>query len=272
MAFQADEFWAYGGQLLCSEPNKIPIALGVGPSKIVGSSYIQGPAMVGSPNTFPNVYATMMIGPPAHSGPQPVIPGALCYGVNNPYSLAVSGPSALLGPVDTNGNISAGGNVQAQSDVLANCGGVSLIETNAIAKSKKGFDIPHPSKEGWRLRHICPEGPSSDVYFRGRVTNKKEIQLPSYWEELVDPTTITVNLTPIGAHQNVIVKRIADNKIYLQANGGMPINCFFHIYGTRADGERLIPEYEGTSPADYPGDNSGYSIVSYTYDIPSGEQ
>ena len=76
----------------------------------------------------------------------------------------------------------------------------------------------------------------------------------SYWKDLVDWTTITVNLTPIGAHQNVIVKRIDEEKVYLQAHGGMPINCFYHIYGTRADGERLIPEYEGETPADYPGE------------------
>ena len=260
MAFQMDEIWAYEGQLLCCKPKVIPIALGVGENKIKGSSYVQGPLMVGSPTTFPNVYATVMIGPAAHDGPRPIIPGALCYGINNPYSLAVKGSTALLGPVDTNANVTAGGNVQGQGEVLSNCGAHRL-------SSKKNFDIPHPTKDGWRLRHTCPEGPSNDVYFRGRVSNKNEIQLPLYWEKLVDPTTITVNLTPIGAHQNVIVKRIADNKIYLQANGGMPINCFFHVYGTRADGERLIPEYEGTSPADYPGNNDEYSVVGYHYDV-----
>ena len=29
--------------------------------------------------------------------------------------------------------------------------------------SRKPFDIPHPSKEGWRLRHVCLEGPESAV-------------------------------------------------------------------------------------------------------------
>ena len=120
------------------------------------------------------------------------------------------------------------------------------------------------------LRHTCPEGPSNDVYLRGRITNKKEIRLPDYWEKLVDPTTITVNLTPIGAHQNVIVKRIGENTIYLQANGGLPIDCYYHIFGTRADGERLISEYEGESPADYPGNNDEYSISGYHYDVKRG--
>ena len=82
-------------------------------------------------------------------------------------------------------------------------------------------------------------------------------------KDLVDPTTITVNITSIGAHQDVIVKRISDNQIHLQANGGMPISCYFHVFATRADGERLIPEYEGQSPADYPGNNGEYSISGF---------
>ena len=69
------------------------------------------------------------------------------------------------------------------------------------------------------MRHTCPEGPSNDVYVRGRVTNKKEIILPSYWKELVDFTTITVNLTPIGAHQDVIVKRIDEEKYIFSQMG-----------------------------------------------------
>ena len=182
-----------------------------------------------------------------------------CYGINNPFSLAVSGAAAFMNVVQTNDNVIVGGNLLAQGHVISNCGGHVLA-------AKKNFDIPHPTKEGWRLRHTCPEGPSNDVYFRGKVLNKTEIELPAYWKNLVDWTTITVNLTPIGAHQNVIVKRIDEDKVYLQSHGKMPINCFFHIYGTRADGERLIPEYEGETPEDYPGNNDEYSVSGYHYD------
>jgi len=153
------------------------------------------------------------------------------------------------------GNINISGTITTSSTVSASevtAGGVTLT-------SRKAFDIPHPTKEGYRLRHICVEGPESAVYFRGRVTNKKEIILPDYWKKLVDWTTITVNLTPIGSHQSVIVKRFDEEKIYLQSNGGIPIDCFFHVYAERADGERLIAEYEGETFEDYPGDNSQYT-------------
>lgn len=258
MTFNLDDA-AIGGQLKVGVG--ICPAIGEGPLKINGSALIEGPVVMGGSTTFPFTYATVNIAPLTNEDARtPIVPGGLCYGINNPYSLAVSGPSAFLGPVDTSENVTVGRNLQAQGHVISNCG------THILA-AKKNFDIKHPTKEGWRLRHTCPEGPSNDVYYRGRVTGKKEIVLPDYWEGLVDWTTITVNLTPVGAHQDVIVKRMDEKKIYLQAQGGMPIDCFFHIYGTRKDGERLIPEYEGESPADYPGNNDEYSVSGYHYDV-----
>ena len=263
MAFFSDD-QNIGGQL------KVGIgivpAIGEGPIKVNGSMYAEGPAVFGGATEFITPYATVCIGAYGNSDDSPIsavagiTPGALMPGGNHsPYSLAVSGPSVFLGVIDTSEDIFGGRHLITQGDIMSNNGG-------HILSAKKNFDIPHPTKEGYRLRHTCPEGPSNDVYFRGTVRNKKEILLPNYWKKLVDWTTITVNLTPIGAHQDVIVKRIDEEKVYLQAMGGMPINCFFHIYGTRADGERLIPEYEGESPADYPGNNDEYSVSGYHYD------
>lgn len=146
------------------------------------------------------------------------------------------------------GSIAMGGNISSNNGahVLSN-------------KKNSPFDMPHPNKPGWRLRHVCIEGPEIAVYFRGRVTNKKYIDLPLYWKGLVDWTSITVNLTPIGSHQNVIIKRWDDEKIYLQSNGGLPIDCFYHVTGRRVDDD-LIVEYEGNSHEDYPGGNEGYTF------------
>jgi hypothetical protein len=248
-----------GKRLFVGEGN--PIALGLGPTEARGSAYIEGPAIIGEPTSFPFNYATLMVGPNVNSeATTPVVPGALCTGVNNPYSLAIDGDAAIFNNLDVAVNIAAGNNIVAQGEVASRCG-------THILSAKKNFDIPHPTKENWRLRHTCPEGPSNDVYVRGRVTNKKEIQLPEYWKKLIDPTSITVSLTPIGAHQDVIVKRIGENKVFLQARGGMPIDCYYHIFAERIDGEKLIPEYEGQTPADYPGNNNEYSVSGYHYDV-----
>ena len=99
----------------------------------------------------------------------------------------------------------------------------------------KAFDIEHPTKgKGWRLRYVCLEGPEAGVYFRGRLKNEKVIKLPDSWKGLVHTDSISVQLQPIGSHQNIIVKRWDDDFIYLQGQG-LPIDCFYHVYGERKD-------------------------------------
>ena len=133
--------------------------------------------------------------------------------------------------------------------------------TGSIAgcPGKKDFDIPHPTKEGWRLRHVCVEGPTADVYVRGKLKGSNVIELPEYWRKLVDPETITVNLTPIGSYQELYVDKIEwGTRVTIKTNSGSSINCYYTVYGERVDTDKNIPEYEGTYN-DYPGDNSQYT-------------
>jgi hypothetical protein len=68
------------------------------------------------------------------------------------------------------------------------------------------------------------------VSVRGKVINSTTINLPENWKDLIDPRTITVTLTPIGAHQNLIVKRADSEEVIIQSNGGIPIECYYHVY------------------------------------------
>jgi hypothetical protein len=150
--------------------------------------------------------------------------------------------------LDGGGSINISGTVTA-SEVTA--GGVTLT-------SRKAFDISHPNKEGWRLRHICLEGPESAVYYRGKLKDGNIIELPDYWEGLVDPESITVTLTQIGYSQDLIVEKIEwGRRIVIKSGTGANIDCYFLVHAERIDGEKLIVEYEGNQ---YPGDNSQYSI------------
>ena len=150
------------------------------------------------------------------------------------------------------------------NQVLTGNTGVFSTEVSAAGitlTSRKPFDIPHPTKKGYRLRHVCLEGPESGVYHRGRLTGKNVIELPEYWRGLVDPETITVTLTQIKTSQDLIVEGIEwGSRIKIKSGNGTGIDCFYLVHAERADGEKLIVEYEGKSSDDYPGDNSIYSI------------
>ena len=129
----------------------------------------------------------------------------------------------------------------------------------------KGFDIKHPTKENHRLRYVCLEGPEGGVYHRGILKESEFIELPDYWKDLVDTKTITVHLTPIGTYQ-YLYYTVAKNIIIVKNHSNLPTHCSYIVYGERKDGERLIPEYKGNSPEDYPGKNDQYSIAGYHYD------
>ena len=263
MAFAFDEIFAYGGQLIVAAKKIVPQALGVGEKKIDHSAYIEGNTQIGKVDAFSDATATLMVGRENTKGTDRslFIRGntKLEGDGGTKYTLNVNGDVTIVGNTDQTGSITASGTVKAATLIGAHTSGSISGGVGGKSAGAKAFDIPHPSKEGYRLRHICVEGPESAVYYRGR-TNKNTIPLPLYWKDLIDPASLTVTLTPIGAHQNIIVKRWDAENIYLQNQGALPINCFFHVFAQRIDIERLIPEYEGQSSDDYPGDNSVYSI------------
>jgi hypothetical protein len=150
------------------------------------------------------------------------------------------------------------GNLQATQTVTA---ATQVTAAGITLTTRKPFDIPHPTKKGWRLRHVCLEGPESGVYHRGRLTKKNVIDLPEYWRGLVDPESITVTLTQIRTSQDLIVEGIEwGSQIKIKSGNGIDVDCYYLVHGERKDGEKLIVEYEGQSSDDYPGDNSIYSI------------
>ena len=153
--------------------------------------------------------------------------------------------------------ITGAGNINITGTVVAS----EVTASGVTLTSRKPFDIPHPTKKGHRLRHVCLEGPESGVYCRGRLTGKSVIELPEYWRGLVDAETITVTLTQIKTSQDLIVDGIEwGTRVKVRSGNGTDIDCFYLVHAERKDGEKLIVEYEGESSDDYPGDNSIYSI------------
>ena len=142
----------------------------------------------------------------------------------------------------------------------------------AQASGAKGFDIPHPTKKDHRLRYICLEGPEFGAYIRGKLKDSDTIELPDYWSKLVDPESITVNLTPFGHHQELFVEKIEwGTRIKIKNNAGGAINCHYTVFGERVLQDKLQPEYKGLTPEDYPGDNSEYLLGGWDYARHKGE-
>ena len=174
-----------------------------------------------------------------------------------------------LGNLIVEGNQGIGGILNVGASVTAPIFNGNL---NGVASGNKvisAFDIPHATQEGKRIRHVCAEGPEAGIYIRGRLTGKNVIDLPDYWNGLVDPETITVTLTQIGTSQDLIVDRIDwGQKVYIKSGSAVAIDCYYEVWVARYINrdnheEKLHVVYEGESPADYPGNNDDFIIGGY---------
>ena len=252
-----------GEKLICGQVDTSFLAAS---SRLLpGTAVLNGPVYIGGTLQAGIARATCMIGPP--------------IGVSVPASLEVTGISNLLGPITNitgitnnlgifncygpafkNGiDMSNGLKVNNSSHITNGAKVVNgtLIVTGTctilglftaaggVAAPFKLFDIPHPTKEKYRLRHGCLEGPENGVYTRGRLTNSNIINLPDYWTGLVDETSITVHLTSYILHQELYVQKIENNQIKILNNSGGKIDCSYIVYATRKDISKLIVEYEG---------------------------
>ena len=201
------------------------------------------------------------------SGKAAVTIGTVDSGSKLPFSdsLYVLGTSKFFADMLVSASVRITNNLNVSQN--ATIGGItrSTFRGSINVQGWKGFDIKHPTKENHRLRYVCLEGPEGGVYHRGILKDSEFIELPDYWKDLVDTKTITVHLTPIGTYQ-YLYYTVAKNRIIVKNHSNLPTHCSYIVYGERKDGERLIPEYKGNSPEDYPGKNDQYSIAGYHYD------
>lgn len=278
MSFEFDDLKA-GGQLRVGSGAICP-PIKEGDHKINGSMHAEGPVVFGEPGAEAKNRATLIVNrtdnddEDCENADRSVwVNGNMFLNGDDgtPYALNQVGNTIINGNDQTPYTL----NIQSKAGFAININGHTWIDDEGEAVFKTGtggaklsarfatadalgkvFDMPHPTRgKGHRLSHACIEGPEIGVYYRGRVRNEKIIALPSYWKGLVHEDSISVQLQPIGSHQDVIVTRWDIEKIYLQSKGGMPIDCFYHIYAERKDVNPLHVEYEGDTCFDYPDPN-----------------
>ena len=132
-----------------------------------------------------------------------------------------------------------------------NNGGTALAYMDANGNFfavSKSFLIDHPTPakaaEGKKLRYASLEGPENGVYFRGRLEGENVIVLPDYWVDLVDPDSITVNLTPRKyAQPSLFVVDANAERVLVESD--RQVCCDFIVYGTRKDIAKLEVEIDG---------------------------
>ncbi len=177
--------------------------------------------------------------------------------------VSVSGKTSITPKLTVVGKVSIAGKtvIGGKLVVAGLISSPTITLLKAKIATKKGFDIPHPTKENHRLRYICIEGPAAEVYLRGKLDGNNVIELPEYWKDLVNIDTIGVSLTPTSVYQELFVEKIEwGSRIVVKNNLGGPIKCDFVVFAERKDTPRNIPEYKGLTPMDYPGDNKEYTI------------
>tara|TARA_B100000029_G_scaffold516207_1_gene627665 strand:- start:587 stop:1285 length:699 start_codon:yes stop_codon:yes gene_type:complete len=214
-----------------------PELLGRGPLEVRGSGYLEGPTIHGQPvGQFDPVTAVadgLPVGPT--NGTANVMIGQNMNIEMKPipfYALMVKTFARIKSFLKVDINITAR-TIKSK-----------IIYTEVLLARSKNFMIPHPDDPNKQLVYACLEGPEHSVYVRGQLRNKDTIILPEVWRNLVDERSITVSLTPVGTHQELIVKRIQDNQIVVGTKPGLPINCYYHIFAERKDIPKLVTEVE----------------------------
>ena len=174
--------------------------------------------------------------------------GDLGIGITNPISkFQVIGDANISGVVTAQTlNIGIGGTVIATTGIGSVGIGTALPQyrlhvVGSFGATTKSFIINHPTKEGKKLQYGSLEGPENGVYVRGR-SQQNMIELPEYWSELVDETSITVNLTPVGMSVVPRVKEIANNQVEVFSIEDGDLDYYYVVFAERKDVEKLEVE------------------------------
>jgi hypothetical protein len=185
--------------------------------KILGSQYVENGMHVGSPDAFGLMEGTVMINKSSEQ--------------QGEFALEVQDDEHIRDNLWVEQETKTKTLVADKIDVRK-----AFITT--INKGSCNFVIDHLRIPGYKLRYTCMEGPTKDVFVRGKLKNGDTITLPEEWEWLVHQDTITVNLTPIGAPQILFVKGQQGTTIKVGSHSALPINCYYTVYGERADTPR----------------------------------
>ena len=267
-----------------------------------GTAVLNGPVYIGASPQIGVARAACMIGPPLPGLSVPaslevtgianvigvfnVIAVSTFTGLTTKLGTTIKNALSLKNGVDLKNAINIGNGISIDNAkaivngaetvagvVSAPTAAIPLVNGYATGNKPIGaFDVPHWRKENTRIRHLIAEGPEPGIYVRGRLTGNNTIELPEYWDGLVDPESITVTLTPIGSSQDLFVDSIPwGRKVIVKSGNASNIDCFYEVWvarwlDPRDHSKKLHVTYEGKSAKDYPGDAKDFLVGGWDYD------
>ena len=148
-----------------------------------GLSILNGPVQIGVAPLSPVPKGVLDVGPSTPtSGPVALAAINVTHPVKGVQITSTAIGFQVAAPTNiVVGNITHTGNLIGSN--FKNCTGqnVALTSSTINVQGWKGFDLKHPNIEGYRLRHVCVEGPEAAIYVRGKVKLDGIIELPDYW-------------------------------------------------------------------------------------------
>lgn len=110
----------------------------------------------------------------------------------------------------------------------------------------KEFDIQHPAKEGYRLKHSCPESNEVLLVYRGigRIeTDPVTINLPDYFKDIIEPGSETIHLTETSIGQVYVESTDFENNKFV-VNGKDNTRFTWLVFATRKGYTNYQAEYK----------------------------
>ena len=174
--------------------------------------------------------------------------------VTGPTSITTTG-AVTSATLTTTGNIVCGGSINGPTSITTsgavNCASIACtghISSGSLTSQKpKSFDIPHPTKEGYRLRHRCLEGPLAYLYYPYQyecVVGLNTFDLPDYFFAM--NSDVMVHVSPFkhfGSGWGETVNNTLN--LYCNADGDENIQ----VVGTRDD--PMMEDIYANNPVEY---------------------
>jgi hypothetical protein len=203
----------------------------IGPSAGRSGQRQQAVAIGSIAGTLDQGEYAIAIGLGAGATNQPV--GSICINASGAVQNVVNQYSCVINPIRSATQTATYSTLlydTASFEVLK-----STVTTNNGAKT---FVIDHPDKPDNYLVHACLEGPSADVYYKGRgklVNWVDTVELPLYcnnWRDFV------INLTPMSAGMDLFAGEVKKEggRVFFETQGCVRDGDYYWtVFATRAD-------------------------------------